>query len=316
MPSCSTIYRALRYIDVDALEAKIAAFGQCVDEQDGGRGTCRCEREGAYRGQSVDGKEVRGANAHGVKITLLGLARHGTATILGQRRVPEGTNELGALPGLLTGRDLSGTVTTLDAMFTQRGIAQQIIDQGGHYLMVVKMNQPELHEHIEALFNSPPLPQGEDDRETYSYTNAGHGRLEHRTLVTSQMLNDYLDWPGVGQVMRRTCQRTVVKKARKSRNTTYGITSLRRREATARDLEGFWRMHWTIENPLHYVRDETLGEDRGQAWKGGTAQALAALRNGLLTALRHRGWSSIADAIRFYAGDLIRPLQLIGAVSE
>ena len=109
--------------------------------------------------------------------------------------------------------------------------------------------------------------------------------------------------------------RKVLKKGEESCNTTYGITSLRRSQATAKDLEGFWRMHWTIENPLHYVRDETLGEDRGQAWKGHSAQALAALRNGLLTALRQRGWSSIADAIRYHAGNVSRPLQLVGAIS-
>ena len=314
IPSYSTIYRVLRYIDIEALEAGIATYGQAVDEQEQQVGRIEAADGQVLRGQCAEGKEIRGANAHGVKIHLLGLVRHDKATILGQQRVAEGTNEISALPELLAGRDLSGTVTTLEAIFTQRAIAQQIIDQGGHYLMVVKKNQPELYEAIETLFQGPALPHGEEERQTYGYTNSGHGRIEARTLVASELLNEYLNWPGVGQVMQRTCQRTILKKGKESCNTTYGITSLRRRQATAEDLEHLWRMHWTVENPLHYVRDETLGEDRGQAWKGHTAQALAALRNGLLTTLRHKGWTSIADALRYYPGELQRPLQLVGAL--
>ena len=32
--------------------------------------------------------------------------------------------------------------------------------------------------------------------------NKGHGRLETRTIKTSTILNDYLDFPYVGQVFR------------------------------------------------------------------------------------------------------------------
>jgi hypothetical protein len=42
----------------------------------------------------------------------------------------------------------------------------------------------------------------ETDFLTTSKTNTGHGRLEKRTIQTSAMLNDYLAWPGTGQVYR------------------------------------------------------------------------------------------------------------------
>ncbi len=59
----------------------------------------------------------------------------------------------------------------------------------------------------------------------------------------------------------------------------YGITSRGRTEADAARLLGYVRGHWGIENGLHYVRDETLGEDRCRVRKGTSAQVLAALRN-------------------------------------
>ena len=108
IPSYSTFYRALRYIEVDALEAQIAAYGQDVAQE-----TDQGLEADVGRGQSIDGKEIRGASVHGEPHHLLALAQHATATILGQCRVGEGTNEIGALPELLEGRDLTGTVTTL-----------------------------------------------------------------------------------------------------------------------------------------------------------------------------------------------------------
>jgi predicted transposase YbfD/YdcC len=44
-------------------------------------------------------------------------------------------------------------------------------------------------------------------------------------------------------------------------------------------LQAFRRGHWSIENPLHYVRDVTFGEDRSTARTGHTPENLATLRN-------------------------------------
>jgi hypothetical protein len=66
-------------------------------------------------------------------------------------------------------------------------------------------------------------------------------------------------------------------------------------------LEQIWRGHWTIENRVHDVRDETLGEDRCQLWSGTAPQALAAFRNAVLSLLSFHGWSNITAATRNYA---------------
>ena len=39
----------------------------------------------------------------------------------------------------------------------------------------------------------------EAERETASTLGKGHGRLEHRRLISSTLLNEHLDWPGVKQ---------------------------------------------------------------------------------------------------------------------
>lgn len=101
--------------------------------------------------------------------------------------------------------------------------------------------------------------------------------MEHRRLLSTTMLNDYLDWPDVGQVFE--LERTRVAKGKGEVQVVYGITSLGRDKADAKRLLLLARGHWGIENRLHYVRDETLGEDRCRVRKGAGAQVLAAIRN-------------------------------------
>jgi predicted transposase YbfD/YdcC len=113
-------------------------------------------------------------------------------------------------------------------------------------------------------------------------------------------------------VLRRTCQRIKLKTGEVSEEVTYGITSLGWQEASAAQVEALWRGHWGIENRVHYVRDVTLGEDAGQIHVGSAPQALAALRNGLLSLLRSKGVTNIADALRHYAASVPDIFALIG----
>ena len=73
---------------------------------------------------------MRGANRHGAAVHLVGLLRHADAVILGQVRVAAKSNEITAAPALLAGRALAGTVTTMDALLTQRALAVQNRRQG------------------------------------------------------------------------------------------------------------------------------------------------------------------------------------------
>jgi hypothetical protein len=112
--------------------------------------------------------------------------------------------------------------------------------------------------------------------------------------------------------MRRTCRRVILRTGQVSRKTTYGSTSLGRELARPEQLDAFWRGHWAIENKVHYVRDETMREDRGQTHTGSAPQALAALRNGIISLFRYRGWNNIAQALRHFGASVPLALRLIG----
>lgn len=301
IPSVSTLRRVVRAADALTVEQQVAEHNQALDAADRTAGSVWALNGQVLPGQAVDGKDVRGVRAHG------------SAYVLGQAVVDAKTNEIKAVPALLAGRDLRGTLTTMDALLTQAAVAQQILAQQGHYLMIVKKNQLNLYRAIEVLFQTPPVPAKPGELLVYQYSGRKeHGCLEQRTLQSSTALNAYLDWPAIGQVLCRTCRRVMLSTGLVETKTTYGVTSLPRDLGGPKLIERFWRGHWTIENQLHYVRDETLGEDRCQVHTGATPQVLATLRNGILTLFRYHGWSNIAEANRRYAASPQKALQLLG----
>jgi len=265
-------------------------------------------------GLAIDGKAVRGANAHGAALHLVSLVRHDAACVLRQVAVTAKSNEITAVPRVLAGYDLTGTVVTMDALLTQRALARQIRHQGGHYLLVVKGNQSALYAAIEQLFTGELLVEPTDCAASVTTREKRHGRLTTRTLERTAALNRYLDWPEVGQVLRRTYHAVDLTTGKVSHEVTYGLTSLPAATTTPAEVARHWRGHWAIENRVHYVRDVTLGEDACQVRAGNAPQALAALRNALLSLLRVRGWTNIAAALRHYGAYATRALTLLGAL--
>ena len=102
---------------------------------------------------AMDGKTLCNTmTAHQRNVQLLSLLDHATGSVLSQQSVPQTTNEAKTAVELLMTIVLKGRLITGDAMFCQRELCQQIVDSGGHYLFVVKDNQPELKAAIEAEF--------------------------------------------------------------------------------------------------------------------------------------------------------------------
>jgi len=96
-------------------------------------------------------------------------------------------NEITAIPRLLELLDLADTVVTIDAMGCQKTIAQQIVEQQGHYVLQVKGNQETLHDLVKGTLDEltgrgiPGVP--------YSFheeVDGGHGRVGTRRIWTTE----------------------------------------------------------------------------------------------------------------------------------
>jgi predicted transposase YbfD/YdcC len=199
-----------------------------------------------------------------------------------------------------------GRLVTGDALYCQRKLCSQIVAAGGYYLVIVKENQKHLYQDIKLLFDEPP--PGEVFATVEQCEKHGD-RVEVRRLWASSALRDYLDWPGVQQVIK--IERVSRRKGKVSSQVRYAITSLDERTSASQLLRQV-RGHWGIENRLHYVRDVTFGEDGSQVRSGAAPEVMAALRNTVIGILRQAGWSNIAAALRHNSWQTGASLRLLG----
>ena len=127
MPSHDTFSRVFRLLDAEQ-------FGACFQRFMAGFAE-RCQGVVA-----IDGKVVRRSfDKAGGKSALHMVSAWGCnqQLVLGQISTDAKSNEIIAVPKLLRLLSLEGTIVTVDALNCQRGIASQIIAQGGDYAMAL-----------------------------------------------------------------------------------------------------------------------------------------------------------------------------------
>src|SRR6266481_6729005 len=137
--------------------------------------------------------------------------------VLGQIATDAKSNEITAVPKLLEMLSLKGAIVTTDALNCQRGIAQQIKDQGGDYVLALKGNQGTLHDDVRRFLDDP-----QSKVVTAKPTvDADHGLIETRTATVStdiDWLQEDHQWPGLiadGKVarIRQTTDKTTTETA-------------------------------------------------------------------------------------------------------
>jgi predicted transposase YbfD/YdcC len=307
-PCAATLHTIFRHVDRDEFETHLGAWADSVV------GSLPAPPEAPEPAVALDGKTLRGAKKQGAPgAHLLSALAHQVGVTLAQHAVDDKTNEITAVGTILEQLVLEGRIVTMDALLTQRHVAQTIVDKGGDYVMIVKENQPQLHADIALVFALPPAG---DRQETARTVDIGHGRIEQRNLTTSEALVGYSDWPGLAQVFELGRHVITQKTTEERVEVVYGVTSLNSERGTPERLLDLVRSHWRIENKSHWVRDVTFDEDRSQVRCGNIPQVMAALRNTTIGLLRWAGYSNIAAACRRFAAQPDLALTLIGIKLE
>src|SRR6266436_1977202 len=110
---------------------------------------------------------------------------------LGQVACAEKSNEITAIPELLRLVDIKGAIITIDAMGTQKAIAEQIIEGEADYVLALKGNQESLHQAVIDHIHE----QWENDfadvkARRHQTRDTGHGREETRTYIQMPVPED------------------------------------------------------------------------------------------------------------------------------
>jgi len=206
------------------------------------------------------------------------------------------TNEIRMAIPLLEACDITGRDITGDALLTQRAIAAYIVEQHAHYHLTVKGNQPTLENDIALLFKHRRAP------DYVEVSPPEHGRIETRRIWCSTELNDYLDFPYVGQVFLIERESIDKKSGEQSLDIALGITSRTPQQASPPRVLEVNRGHWTIES-VHYIIDWNYDEDRSRIRTGFGPENITRLRRFAVGVLRsfQKTRQSLATMMRILA---------------
>ena len=176
---------------------------------------------------------------------------------------------------------------------TQRKIADYVVRQRkAHYHFTVKNNQPGLFQDIALYFNDRQAP------DFVLCDPPDHGRIEIRKIWTTTELNDYLNFPHVGQAFVIQREFTDKKTGKYSCEIAYGITSRTPEQADPKRVLATNRGHWSIENCCHYIIDWNYHEDRSRISKGYGPDNITRLRRFAIGIIKSKGVRSVSQKMR------------------
>ena len=269
VPSHDCIARVISRLSVKGFRECFLSWTEAVTEATGGEII------------AVDGKTARGSHdrKRGRKALHMVSAWADTnRLVLGQEATEEKSNEITAIPKLLKLLELKGCIVTIDAMGCQKAIAEQIVSQGGDYVLGLKSNQSALYEAVEDFFS---VAQANDfagvNYDFLEEVDKGHGRLEiRRYWITEDLrtLPNTEQWVGlrsIGMVERRCWINGIETVERR-----FFIASI---PADARRFARAVRGHWGVENRLHWRLDVVFSEDASRIRKGNPPAIMTTIRH-------------------------------------
>jgi predicted transposase YbfD/YdcC len=244
---------------------------------------------------AVDGKTARRSHDRGKGLGALHSVSVWASEFglsLGQVACAEKSNEITAIPEILKLVDIEGAIITIDAMGTQKAIAETIIDGKADYVLGLKGNHETLHQavidHIEEKLDGDLANARE-----HVTIEKGHGREEMRTylqLPAPEDLPGFGLWKGLKSIGIVTSQ--CLRAGKETIEVRYYISSL---VMGVKRFAHAIRSHWGIENSCHWSLDITYREDESRIRDKHMRENFAWLRRLTLSLLKqHPGRDSIA----------------------
>jgi len=220
--------------------------------------------------------EVRKLQMLNVWSTQYGLCLH-------SEPIPEKTNEIPVSQELCRRLDIAGKVVTVDALNTQRELAEAVISNGGHYCLALKANRPQMLEDVALYFAEPGfLAEIERSGRKWQTVDKSQSCVWTRTYWSAPDVSwqtESPQWRGLnsfGMVERRRedCRTGAVTVER-----AYYLLSFD-------DVELFAlcaKSHWGVENNLHWQLDSTFADDANRTAEKESAASLSVMKRFVLS---------------------------------
>lgn len=200
---------------------------------------------------------------------------------LGQIKTADKSNEITAIPELLSLLDIAGSTITMDAMGCQTKIVEKIINKKENYVIGLKGNQGELNGDVRFMFENKSSKMNFD---TVVEVDKGHGRLEQRQCHVTEDIQWLRDrhpyWKELKSVIEIESQRDIQGQIETEKR--YYISSL---STGSKTLLNAIRQHWGVENKLHWVLDICFNDDQMRIRKGNAPRNIAIIKKTVLNLL-------------------------------
>jgi predicted transposase YbfD/YdcC len=278
VPSHDTFGRVFALLDAQSFHQCFAAWIKAVFEKTEGEVI------------AIDGKTARRSHHKGIGKEALHTVSAwacGNEMVLGQVATDAKSNEITAIPELLRLLNVAGCIVTIDAMGTQKKIAQQIRQQEADYVLALKDNQERLYHMARDVFAyGDQIGFARLDMQSHQTVNKAHGRIEIRrcqALHDEALLASFRaeGWTDLYSLVRLQRERRLADQV--ETETVYYISSL---PNDAAKLLSATRSHWAVENQLHWVLDVIFREDDSRIRMGNGAENMAVLRHISLNILK------------------------------
>lgn len=311
IPSHDTFRRVLQLLRPEALRDCLLSWTAAIVETTAGQVI-------AIDGKTLCGSLDRAAGKSGLHLVSAWASELNLT--LGQIATDAKSNEITAIPKLLEILDLAGAIVTIDAMGCQTEIAAQICDQKADYVLQLKGNHPNFHQAVQDAFArqfEAELTQAEVvPMSVFQFPEEkGHGRTENRTAYVMDVPEDLAgkeNWKNLRKLILMHRERKVGDKT--SEEFSYYLSS---HDADAERFGQIIRLHWGIENALHWVLDVTFKEDASREKKGHGPNNMGLLRRLIVSLLKQEGSKDSLKIKRMRAGwDNNFLLKILGISSE
>ena len=276
IPSHDTIRRVMGMISPDVLQQLYGKWQEMLDREEG---------ELIKKIICIDGKTMRGNSRNkGKPSHIVSAWSKEDGFCLGQKAVEEKSNEITAIPELLEKLQIKGQIVTIDAMGTQKDIAEKIRYKRADYVLAVKGNQGTLYEELREYFGEEGMRRKIRESGGYKKTQEkAHGQTETREYYQTEdikWLSQRKDWKGIKSIGME--KKSLEKAGEKQTELRYFISSLPEGiETMSRAVRG----HWSIES-MHWHLDVTFSEDANTTIDRTAAQNHNIMRKWCLSILK------------------------------
>ena len=205
---------------------------------------------------AIDGKTVRGSSSrtHDA-IHILHACAIDYGVSLAQVAVGSKTNEITMLAEIIDAIDAKDTIISVDALLTQKHIADKIIASKADYTMALKANHKNLHGEVVENFDLCHP----DKKSRLEHTEKQNGRITQRVYdvikLEENMISAFDEWKGLSSIGRVVSH--VTKEHKITTMTRYFLLSYDSVATFSKSCRG----HWGIES-YHWILDVVFKEDK------------------------------------------------------